>query len=380
MATAPQIKLEPINSSRIAAVGFDADSFTLAVKFPPTKAAPMGKVYHYSGIDEMMFEDLKNAESIGRFFGETIVANPQRFPFVCVDPGTVVDPMEAPATPEVPAAESGTVLVTEGTVSVVPDDAEAIKAFALEARAEATAISIETADECEAASREVLKIREQRKIAVAKVNAIKEPATQAWKAACALFNEVDGRFAEAEKYLDDGILAYRERERRRIAAETAAHEAAQRAQREAAEREQREEFARRQAQAKAEADQRAKVLAEQDAAAAEQAGAPDEIVQQIRENPLPVTIEPVAPPPLAFFPSSMSIPKANIPKVDGLSFMTAWEYEIVDESLIPLSHDYFTLDSKKIAAKVDALKQHANIPGVRVFSKEVPRKRTAGRK
>ena len=61
-----------------------------------------------------------------------------------------------------------------------------------------------------------------KSMAIERVNKIKIPATQAWKAACELFNEIDGRYAEAEKYLDGGILSYRATERRRAEAEAAA--------------------------------------------------------------------------------------------------------------------------------------------------------------
>jgi len=244
-------------------------------------------------------------------------------------------------------------------------------------RTEATALTITTADECQMASVEVLRIRAERKIAVEKVNRIKIPATQAWKAACELFNEVDGRYAEAEKYLDGGILSYRDRVRR-LEADRLAAENRRRADEEArARREQQEEYERRQREAKAEADQKAAELARQDAAEAEARGATQEEVQQIIENPLPVTIRQVAPPPLAYVQAPPpSIEPLNMPNVAGLSFTTEWMHEVTNESLIPVTTEYYSLDLKKISARVRSLKQHANIPGVRVWPEERPRKRS----
>lgn len=224
----------------------------------------------------------------------------------------------------------------------------------------------------------MLRIRAERKIAIEKINRIKEPATQAWKAACALFNEVDGRYAEAESYLDQGILAYRAAARRKALEETAARERVEREAREKALREQHQEYQRRVKAAEAEAAQRSAQLAQEDAKAAEAQGAPAEVVQQIRENPLPVTIQHVVPPPLAYAPAPPPpVVQHEIPKVDGLSYTTEWFYVIQDESAIPLSHEYFSLDLKKINAKVQSLKKHANIPGVLVDSREAPIKRTA---
>lgn len=378
MATAVMIPLEPVTSSRLAAIGYDEDTFTLAVRFPPSKKSPAGKVYHYGNISEEMYDDLKHAESIGVYFGQNILNNTEKYPFVCVDEGTGNTDLESASAP---VAESlPTLIPTAAPEVIIPDDEAGLKALALSTRSEATMLSISTADECESASREVLRIRSERKLAIEKINRIKEPATAAWKAACALFNEVDSRYAEAESFLDQGILSYRAKERKRIADENAALLRKQQEEQAAAIRTQQEEYSRQQAEAQREADEKAAELAKSDAKQAEAQGAPAEVVQQIIDNPLPVTVRHVAPPPLQFASIPAPLAQQNIPQVAGLSFKTEWFYQITDESRIPLSHEFYTLDPSKINAKVQSLKRHANIPGVLVDSREVPIKRTPGKK
>jgi hypothetical protein len=62
------------------------------------------------------------------------------------------------------------------------------------------------------------------------------------------------------------------------------------------------------------------------------------------------------------------LPKET-PKVKGISFRTIWDFEIVNASLLP--RQYLTPDLVKIGGVVRSLKDQANIPGVKVFSKRV---------
>lgn len=377
MSTASLIAMQDIDSSLLKQIGHDAYSFILRARFLPGKKSPLGKVYHYKNVSEEVWDDVNNpksGESIGQAFSRIIKGNPDKFPFECVDEGVDVDQSATSTSIAKQDAAPGTEIVAAS----VPDDVDEIKALALTTRTEATAITISTADECEIASREVLRIRTERKIAIGKINKIKEPAAQAWKAACALFNEVDSRYAEAEKFLDDGILAYRALVKRQEAERIAAENKRQAELAEHARQAQQEEFERQQKAAKDEADRTAAQLAQQDAAEAQARGASAEEVRGIIDNPLPVAVRHVAPPPIAYVaPPPASIEPLEIPKVAGLSYTTEWFYQITDESLIPLSHEYYSLDEKKINAKVQALKKHANIPGVSVDSREVPRKNTS---
>lgn len=377
MATAVLIPMHDIESSLLKQIGHCAETFTLSARFLPGKNSPAGKVYHYSGVSEEIWDDIDNpkgGETSGQAFTRIIKKNPDKYPYACVDEG-----VKHSATIEAAPAASDPVpqqAVAEVLPPEIPDDEEGLKNLAMATRTEATALTITTSAECEAASIEVLRVRAQRKLAIEKVNKIKIPATAAWKAACDLFNEIDGRYAEAERYLDGGILQYRAAERQRAAVEAARLAREQQQAREKAEREQREEFERQQRAAEAEAKERAAQLAQEDAKAAEAQGAPAEVVQAIIDNPLPVTVRHVAPPALAYVHVPAPIVQQNIPTVAGLGFTTEWLYEITDESQIPLTHDYFSLDPKKINAKVQSLKKHANIPGVRVYSEERSIKRT----
>lgn len=59
------------------------------------------------------------------------------------------------------------------------------------------------------------------------------------------------------------------------------------------------------------------------------------------------------------------------PKVEGLSYSTSWDFEIENESLIP--REFLIVDAVKIRRVITALKETANIPGVRAFSKKIVR-------
>jgi KTSC domain len=381
MATAVLISMRDIESSLLKQIGYDAETFTLSARFLPGKKSPAGKVYHYSNVSEEIWDDIenpKNGMSIGQAFSQIIKANPHKYPYSCIDEGLGADESESVSsmTTEEPVAPSSP---AEILPPELPDDEDGLKSRAMSARTEVTAFTISTAEECELAMREVLRVRAERKAAIEKVNKIKIPATQAWKAACELFNEVDGRYAEAEKYLDGAILAYRDAERRRAAAAAEAERKRREAEQQEAIRQQKAEYERLQAEAQAEARKRAEDLAISDAEAAEAAGAPDEVVQAILENPLPVAAQHVAPPPIAPMATASPIAQQNIPRVQGMSFTTEWFYQITNESEIPFTHEFYSLDLKKINDRVQSLKKHANIPGVFVDSREVPIKRVGKR-
>lgn len=57
---------EPVNSSNLVGVGYDAGSETLEVEFKS------GAVYQYLNVPEFMWERLRDADSIGRFFNAEI--------------------------------------------------------------------------------------------------------------------------------------------------------------------------------------------------------------------------------------------------------------------------------------------------------------------
>lgn len=61
------MKLQPVESSMIQAVGYDEEAEALQVRFNS------GQVYEYSGVPKMVFDRLMAAESKGSFMHEAII-------------------------------------------------------------------------------------------------------------------------------------------------------------------------------------------------------------------------------------------------------------------------------------------------------------------
>lgn len=68
----PQIPLVDVESHQVRAIGYCAETRTLAVTF---KRGP-GAIYHYPNVSPELHQQFVNAESIGRFHGEHIRALP----------------------------------------------------------------------------------------------------------------------------------------------------------------------------------------------------------------------------------------------------------------------------------------------------------------
>lgn len=56
------------------------------------------------------------------------------------------------------------------------------------------------------------------------------------------------------------------------------------------------------------------------------------------------------------------------PETNGLSLRKEWKFVIVDAKLIP--REYLIPDEVKIRRIVRAMKEQANIPGVRIYSED----------
>lgn len=69
--TAPEIPLTAVNSSQVAAIGYDASTKTLACTFTAG-----GPIYHYPNVEPETHAQFIAAESIGKFFGAHIKALP----------------------------------------------------------------------------------------------------------------------------------------------------------------------------------------------------------------------------------------------------------------------------------------------------------------
>jgi len=74
----------------------------------------------------------------------------------------------------------------------------------------------------------------------------------------------------------------------------------------------------------------------------------------------------------SFLDDEIMIPQpqleTEIPAMRGVSFTTVWRFQITDVNQIPRS--YMIPDDKKLANVVKALKDQANIPGIRVYSEQ----------
>lgn len=80
----PQIRLEEVVSSQVAAIGHDPATNTLAVRFPGYEDRP-GNLYHYANFNAEQFAEFCAAESIGSFFIKQIKANEALFPYTKID-------------------------------------------------------------------------------------------------------------------------------------------------------------------------------------------------------------------------------------------------------------------------------------------------------
>ena len=69
------ITMKDVKSSQIEAVGYDATSETLAIRFKG------GSVYYYSNVSQGIHDDMVKAESVGAFFGKHIKPHADRYPF-----------------------------------------------------------------------------------------------------------------------------------------------------------------------------------------------------------------------------------------------------------------------------------------------------------
>jgi hypothetical protein len=106
------IALDAVESSQIAAIGHDPETNTLAIQFSPKKDGTPGSIYHYSNFSAEDFAAFKGAESIGSHFGKVIKPDPERYPYVKIEPtaeAAVIDSNVFITVPEV-TLPNGTVV------------------------------------------------------------------------------------------------------------------------------------------------------------------------------------------------------------------------------------------------------------------------------
>lgn len=104
-AAAGEIPRTPVESSNLAAIGYDAATRTLAIEFRN------GGVYNYANVPPIVWEGMQKAESKGQFFLREIKTKPKEYPFTKVasaSPGAALrgevtrtaKPEPTPASPE----------------------------------------------------------------------------------------------------------------------------------------------------------------------------------------------------------------------------------------------------------------------------------------
>ncbi|KGK59604.1 hypothetical protein NC00_01410 [Xanthomonas cannabis pv. phaseoli] len=84
------IALQDVESRQIAAIGHDAASQTLAVRFKSWKGETTS-LYHYDNVTAEDFAALQAAESKGSHFNKVIKADPVRWPYRKVEHRPLAD-------------------------------------------------------------------------------------------------------------------------------------------------------------------------------------------------------------------------------------------------------------------------------------------------
>lgn len=60
------MEMQPVDSSNLAAIGYDANTHTLAIEFKS------GGTYEYYDVEESVYEGLRTASSHGQYFQSNI--------------------------------------------------------------------------------------------------------------------------------------------------------------------------------------------------------------------------------------------------------------------------------------------------------------------
>jgi len=173
---------------------------------------------------------------------------------------------------------------------------------------------------------------------------LKQTAHVAWKAVCDRENLELSRITPITERLNRAAADYRaEQERMRLEAITAIRRAED-------QRRQIEEKALREAQ---EAEMRAKAAKNEEDREKARAEADVILDKAIEEE--------------AKLIPKLIIPE--VPKTQGLSLRDNWDFEIIDEALIP--REYLVPDETKIRRVVKAMKDKTNIAGIRPVNKPI---------
>lgn len=72
------MNLNPVESSNIAAIGYNAATMELQVKFKT------GAIYSYANVEQSIYDQIMNAESVGSTFNKLVKSNPGKYPYAKV--------------------------------------------------------------------------------------------------------------------------------------------------------------------------------------------------------------------------------------------------------------------------------------------------------
>lgn len=255
------------------------------------------------------------------------------------------------------------VLTAEIVANATPEqEAAAALDHAMQVVTRAKAVVIKTDDDYRASDSACAAIKGEIKKVEARRDELVRPLNTVVKKINAGFKDVTAALEQALDAYRRPMTAYQaELARQRAEAEAAARKEQQRLEAEARAKAEAEMEAARKAREEADAaraategdDPFAAVLAQEaaddaEARANEQAEAARQAIRDIR---------------------SIEVPIMATPKVTGSASktFTVWDYEITDESLVPLA--YRPIDRAALARDVKAGKDECHIPGVRVFSR-----------
>jgi len=81
------IPLQDVKSSQIHSIGHDPETNTLAIRFYRGwgRDQQPGPLYHYANVDAATFAAFRDAESLGRHFGQHIKPCADKHPYTKVD-------------------------------------------------------------------------------------------------------------------------------------------------------------------------------------------------------------------------------------------------------------------------------------------------------
>jgi len=321
------MNITPVQSSRLAGVGYDEDNNILRIQFPANSKSPEGSIYDYFDVPPETYASLIGAESIGVAFGKLIIGsdrNNPNFKFQRVELGQpkqesstspkIIEAKVQKAQATTPAqGEQSVALAVDANTQVIINRAQQMKeqvSSLIRMEGVKVSLALTTVASYEAAANLFVSLKQAAKDDLDLVKASDMPAYQQYKKDLEIEKQVKANYDGALDLLNRAIVQYKKDEEvARLTSERA-------------------ENARRQAVLDAAAEEQRKVNAEQAERDAQQleAGGQTQLAELIRSTPAPVVAQQAAP----------VVYVKETPKVDGMSTRTKWKTRIDDPGSVPL--------------------------------------------